>query len=870
MRRYLTLLLFALLPLLLSESISNAQTVIEGEVLEKGNGAKVDGAMLYLIDAETNKSLSITQSDENGLFSFKSSKALETGQDLIVRGSLLGYKPLKVVIQYRSDMTLRLEMEATTFELREVEIHAPAIREVGDTIVYRTSAFAQKQDLTLSQVIDRMPGLEVVGGQIKYEGKAINKFYIEEMDLLGRRYGIASNSLRPEDVAAVEIFRNHEPIRMLGEQSLSDRAALNIKLTERAKGRWLAWATAGVGASPLLYDLNARLMRFNTSTQGIYLAKADDTGRDMSAELRNHEQSMSRKLTFSLSDYTSPDFYNSMSESLKASPVGKRQRFNHSYVLSGNQLFRLGDYQFLRINAIYSDERFSSSKRERIDYILPDGSSNRLESEQKYQLRERRMILEGDYEYNGDASFFNNKTKVEHQSRHSQGTVSHDNAPYQQDLSLPYTRVENHIEYLFRVGGTLVRLDNITKYLSRNQSIDISIPRSQAIQSKLFDNSLAVGANWQWGEHQLENTLQWDTQYHNIGVESSWLEHKPSAPSKYLSSSIGWTPQYDWKSDGWHIMAELPITYYLYRYPQAHDNFAKANITLSGSRFWDNNLKLNASYRFYHNLLGAASQFPGLKIIDSRKLTERLPNPYQGHTHLGTLSLSYTVPMSGTAITAGSSLSQRKRLYTSASSLQDGFIIFRQIERPSQSSTWGANLRVAQTFWRGNMDIAVMGSYSRDWYDMYIQEEVIGLINDSYTGGLDLSFRISPDVKLDYFGHITGSNTHSREGTGGIRPRLLSQRHKGTLLVWLSDQWSATATAEYHNTRQGGNQTSTEATFLDLGVKYQTKKFRIDLLLSNITNQRDYEVITISTPHSYQTITPLRPMEVLLTFTFSR
>ncbi|WP_018358277.1 hypothetical protein [Porphyromonas levii] len=868
MRKYLTLL-FTLLCFLLSESKSIAQTVIEGEVLE-GNGAKVDGAMLFLIDPDTNRSISTAQSDEDGRFTFKSKRTIVEGKSLVVRGSLLGYKPLKVTIQYQSGTTLRLEMEATTFQLREVQIKAPAIREEGDTIVYRTSAFAQKQDLTLSQVIERMPGLEVVGGQIKYEGKGINKFYIEEMDLLGRRYAIASNSLRPDDVAAVEVYRNHEPIRMLETQSLSDRAALNIKLTEKAKGRWLAWVSAGVGASPLLYDLNARVMRFNSTSQGIYLIKANDTGKDMAAELRAHEQSTSRKMTFSLSDYTSPDFYSSMGESLQGSPIGNRQRFNHSYVFSGNQLLKLGNYQFLRINAIYSDERFSSSKQETIGYALPDGNRYTLESEQKYRLRERKMVLEGDYEYNGDASFFNNKTKVEHQSRHSQDIINQDNTPYQQDLSLPYTKVENSTEYLFRAGETLVKLSNIAKYLSRNQSITITLPRSQSIKSKLLDNSLTIGANWRWGEHQLDNTLQWDIQYHNIEVESSWLDDNSATPSKYLSNSIGWRPQYNWKSNNWHITAELPITYYLYRYPQAHESFAKSDFYLRGSRYWDNNLKVNASYSFYHNLLGAASQFPGLKVMDSRRLTEKLPRPYQGNTHVATVNLSYSVPISGTAITAGSNFSKNKRLYTSSSSLQDGFIIFRSIERPSLSTNWGANLRVAQTFWQGKIDAAIRGSYSRNWSDMLVQEQITSLISDSYTSGLDLSFRFTPDINLDYSGSIVGSNTNSQGGRVETHARLLSQIHKGRLLVWLSDNWSATAAAEYHNTLQGNTKANAEATFLDLGVKYQSKKIKIDLLLSNITNQKNYEVITISEPHTYRTITPLRPLEILLTFTLLR
>ena len=308
---------------------------------------------------------------------------------------------------------------------------------------------------------------------------------------------------------------------MLGKQSLSDRAALNIRLTEQAKGRWLAWLSAGVGASPFLYDLNGRFMKFNSTTQGIYLIKANDTGKDMSAELREHELSMSSKLTFSLSDYVSPDFYQSVGEQLKDSPMGRRQRFNHSYVLSGNQLLKLGDYSCLRINAIYSDERFSSSRQELIEYALLDGGSRSFRSSQAYLQQERKMILESDYEYNGGLSFFSNKTKVESQARTSNDQLMQNKTLYQQELSLPYLKIENSTEYIFVINKSVVTLNNTAKFLSRNQSIAISLPVNQTINSKLWDNSLTLGANWKWGNSQLDNTLKWDIQYHNIGVKSS-------------------------------------------------------------------------------------------------------------------------------------------------------------------------------------------------------------------------------------------------------------------------------------------------------------------------------------------------------------
>lgn len=865
------LISFVLLLFPLSDMVVMAQTVIRGMVTELNSEHKVDGATLLLIDAQTKQSVSITQSNPDGSFVFESRKKLQAGQQFILQGMLLGYKPLKQEMLYRADMILHIQMEPTSYALREVVIKAPAVKDVGDTIVYRTSAYALRQDETLSQVLERMPGIDVTGGgQIKFEGKPINKFYIEQMDLLGRRYSIASNSLRPEDVAAIEIYRNHESIKMLEAQSLSDRAALNVRLTKKAKGRWLAWLAAGIGASPFLYDLNARFMRFDATMQGLYFVKANDTGKDVLAELRAHELSMSRKLTFSLRDYASPDFYQSMGESLKASPIGKRQRFNQTYVLSGNQLVKIDENKFLRLNAIYSEERFNSSRAENISYVLADGALQNLSGNQRYFTRERKMVLEGDYEYNGKSSFLNNKTKIEHQKRSSDDNLLQDAQSYNQSISLPYLKLENSTAYMFRLGRIIIAVDNVAKYLMRNQSMTISLPRSQSIESQLVDNSFAVRADWQWGLHQLSNTMQWDVQYHHIDVKSSWIAQPTKDTSKYFSHSIGYTPRYDWKDDAWHLTAELPMRYYLYRYPHIHESFVKSDLYLSLRRKWPNNLKLEGSYRYSHNLVGAASQFPGLKLIDSRRLSEIRPYPYQGNYHLANFNLSYTVPVSGTAISAGGYVSKSKQLYTSSNYVQDGILTFSQIERPSQSSEFGANLSFAQTFLQGKMDVSVQGLYDRRWSEFFVQKQVVPLVSDNYSASVNISYRITSDLKIDYTSSLNSLISKTHLTPQMPLPEVLNQKHQCAVHLWLSDEWSGITKAEYHSTHQGACPHAATAAFWDVGIKYHGKRMTIDLLLSNITNQKTYESITLKAPYTYTVTTPLRPFEVLLTLALKR
>jgi hypothetical protein len=66
-------------------------------------------------------------------------------------------------------------------------------------------------------------------GKILYQGKAINKYYIEGLDLLEGKYNLANDNLPYQEVSQ-QILENHQPIKTLDSLQFSDRTALNIKL----------------------------------------------------------------------------------------------------------------------------------------------------------------------------------------------------------------------------------------------------------------------------------------------------------------------------------------------------------------------------------------------------------------------------------------------------------------------------------------------------------------------------------------------------------------------------------------------------------------------------------------------------------------
>ena len=124
-------------------------------------------------------------------------------------------------------------------------------------------------------------------GGIKINGQQINKLYIEDMDLLGGRYGIAVRNIRADDIASINIYHNHQPVRALKEIEISNRHAVNIKLKDKAKSKWLVALGSQLGVSiekELLYSAKVNAMNFTSKRQTIVTAKTDNTGEDIITE----------------------------------------------------------------------------------------------------------------------------------------------------------------------------------------------------------------------------------------------------------------------------------------------------------------------------------------------------------------------------------------------------------------------------------------------------------------------------------------------------------------------------------------------------------------------------------------------------------
>src|SRR5690606_12915632 len=166
-------------------------------------------------------------SDINGKFSITIKSKSEKLQ-LYIRS--MGYKIVaKSVDNISQNLEFVLIEEIT--ELKEVVLKSNPITRKGDTINYSVTTFSKQEDRTIADVLKNMPGIEVLSdGKILYQGKPINKYYIEGLDLLEGKYHLANSNLPYKEVTKVQILENHQPIKLLDSLVYSDQAAINIKL----------------------------------------------------------------------------------------------------------------------------------------------------------------------------------------------------------------------------------------------------------------------------------------------------------------------------------------------------------------------------------------------------------------------------------------------------------------------------------------------------------------------------------------------------------------------------------------------------------------------------------------------------------------
>lgn len=270
---------YILIIFLLIHQLTFSQTTISGKLVDEQNKPianvsvsykKVGGAAL----------LGFGRSDQNGLYSL--SVKVSYVDSLRLDFQHMNYAKKSVVVANRTaNYSYQLTQQARQIE--EVKVANMPIFKRKDTINYDVNSFTSKQDRVIADIIKKLPGIEMQGDQILYQGKPIQKYMVNNLDLMEGRYGMINNNLPADAVKKVQVVENDQPIKILDSLVFSDRASLNLELK---KFTTTGTGKVGVGYEPVLWDLNLTPMTFGKTFQMVNSLQTNNTGYDASKDLR--------------------------------------------------------------------------------------------------------------------------------------------------------------------------------------------------------------------------------------------------------------------------------------------------------------------------------------------------------------------------------------------------------------------------------------------------------------------------------------------------------------------------------------------------------------------------------------------------------
>ena len=869
---------------------SNAQLLISGHVLG-ANNEKLSSASVTLHKKKQPAILAYAISNREGRFEIKYSPV--KNDTLELKASLLGYgrQSIFFVPGEKTEFNFILSPQAIT--LPEVVTKPPPVWQRKDTINYNTSEFKQQQDRVIGDVIARLPGIEVSpGGQIKYNGKPINKYYIEGLDLLEDKYGIANNNIPADAVDRVQVLENHQPIRVLDSVAFSDRAALNIKLKNNAKARLVGRARLGAGASPLLGEDEVMAMLFKKKLQFINTYKYNNTGQDNTRELVS--QNITEYISAMQNGSVKNDLVSLLIEPSPPPVSQKRYLFNNAHVAAINQLIPLAGVYQLRLNTSYINDFQKQENRIATNYYLPSGHISILE---KNSIKEYVNRLQADITLMANSPKYYLKNLLRYQGwwQHGNGIIA-TNKELAQHLMNPFHNLSNDFRIIKTKARLITEISSYAGLVRQPQTLQVF----PGLYPQLLNNNQAYTATKQqaglntfytdnyfslrfkkrkWGhqyktgfniqkkdfntvllinENNLEKALPDTFQNH-----TNWLRSKMYAESN-------WT----YETNTIRLSASLPVNYLMVHY---RDNDSKIDetenkilLSPSISAMWQLSPKWNWNgYAAYNQGIGEMEGITGGYILKNYRSISNNKAPL-GETGSINLMGSFTFrnPLKIIFFNAGANYSRNNSNLLYRQQFNGQLETLTAFLQKNYSSRVNLFSRVSKYIIGWKTSIAINGSYTTGRQQQLQQGELVTFNNKNYSFGSTISSKISAKLTTEYSG--TFMRYFSKSANQKSTSQIETANQQLSINFFPSNAVTLRLSGEHYYVNSNIAPV-THYFFSDASARYKPKKSKLEyeLQCQNLFNTTSFSSAILSNNTEIASTYTMRPLQVLFKIGFS-
>lgn len=759
--------------LILAPFLCQAQRqVYSGKVKDAGTGEPIAGAFVSLYSQS--KTCGYSMTSEDGTYSIGLDKNVKPEA---IRASLIGYAPYSAVI-YSQNNDILMKQQKT--ELKSSKVIASAIETQGDTTRYLAKAFSDGTERNIGDLLAKLPGVEVTeSGGLVVEGKSINKFYVDGMDLMGAQYGTIVKNLTPDKILSVEVYKRHQPIKALLGLSQSDRDAVNIILKESNRGTWLFTGNLAAGAPDFpLFEARGLVTRFASSRQNLFMLKGNDIGKDVIQELNEQEYFGRRTGGFIVTEDADSDFSTPLNPSFSRLQLPKETWYDNSTVISSlNDLKKTSSGLLIRSSLSVAHEKYSEQSSQSETVRFKDGGA--IVIEEDATLNDKRSFLKGkvQFEKNDSARFFSDDISFSGQLRDNHSGIDRNLSDISQSYSLPAFKVENTMNTILRISrGRAIRLESDTKFISNKDKADYDVSGaifSQIYNSSRFDSHNNAGFDVLFGRQTFHMKAMADL-YHvdilsslsGLDSESLTLSTKTGIWHLMPGASLAASRQFG-KS---RLSATFPVTLNYVLVDNGIKSFfptLSPSLSLEGPFCGRIDYHLRGSYSLSRSKIESlsrsviATSYRNLSLPDSLRLSRNL-----------TLSagLNYSDNVSMVYSSINSFFYKNGSDKVPSSFYHDSYVITEYIPFLTSNDTYGVNASLKKYFGLSTMVVEVMGGARVSDQNGFLQGADVEYKYNTIEAGMTLRSNpcewFSGELKTDYeSSSTTGSATMRANST---------------------------------------------------------------------------------------------------------
>ncbi len=858
---------------------SQAQTIIKGNITD-ATGSPCPYVSVVLRELPDSAMVSYAFSNNEGKYQLKYS-GKKARLNLSISGLTI-VSQSKNIDNKNSDINFKVAQKVVT--LKEVVVKSTKIWGSKDTINYLVSAFSNKNDVVIADVLKKMPGISVSGsGQISYQGKEINKFYVENLDLLGGRYGIAANNIAAKDVATVQVLENHQPIKALAKIKFSDQAAINLKLKDGAKGTFTIMPRLGIGASPLLWENELSGMYFAKKQQNITTYKGNNTGVDLSKELT------------SFNSQNGFDGNNNLLGLQMPSPPSisqDRYLFNNSNAATINNLKKTGEDSQLNFNLIYYNDHETRRSTSQSSYYILKDSTLVVDEDMKSSSNTNRLETEIRFNQNDTSKYVNDYVNIQGLWKDNLGDVITD-AQIHQQMNNPTFTATNSFYYVKKRGNDKgYEITSSMGFKSSPQNLTIH----PGLYSDLFNNNRSYAIlkqNAKTNQFYFNNTFKlystlslWNVhidpgfktglEYKNLRSDIYTSNEEGSLlqlPADSLKNNLDWSKYYGNMgislrynhNDMVKFDFSLPLTYNLL---YINNRIINNSNTLQRLYFQPSfigkiqitpRIDFNVNYSFYNQMGDISTLYTGYILQSYRSLNHYDNRLAESQGNGGGVTLSYKDIFSMFFISGGVSYNHNKRNILYGQTFKGVLSLTSALENDNSSENISVKGEISKGIDLMSIVASLDATYGKYASEQLIQSRIVQYKNNGVNIGGKLSSKPVSWLFINYTG--TWNRSWSKIGANESSPIRSFVNNISTDLNLLKTFSLNVNYEHYYNNAVPGNRYNS---FTDLAMKYVWKDMHISLTWKNIFDTHSYATAYYNDLNAYRNVYEIRGTNILL------